>query len=222
MAVEVVPLAFVNEVAGGDASPSVATMYAAERELWGYPPNYAALFSHEPEVMAAWRHLVGAVRGAMDRRRFELVTMAAAQARGSSYCALAHGKFLTDLFHTADEVAVLAGPDGPRDELDAALVSFARRVAAEPSRVDSGDLDRLRRLGLDDRDLFLVVAAVGARCFFATVLDALGAEPDGQLAAALPGPVRRVLTVGRPVAEGPPAWPDPPQTTEPVSFSPGP
>jgi hypothetical protein len=101
-------MAFVQEVTGGGSSPSVATMYAAEREVWRY--------------------------------------------------------------HTPDEVAVLAGPDGPVDELDAALVTFARRVAAEPSRVESGDLDRLRRLGLDDRDLFLVVAAVGARCFFATVL----------------------------------------------------
>lgn len=194
-------MAFVD---GAGSSPSVATMYAAERDVWGYLPNYAVLFSHEPEVMVAWRHLVGTVRGAMDRRRFELVTMAAAQARGSSYCALAHGKFLTDLFHTPDEVAALAGPDGPVDELDAALVALARRVAAEPSRVESGDIDRLRRLGLDDRDLFLVVAAVGARCFFATVLDALGAEPDGQL-GEVPEGMRQVLTVGRPVAEEPSA-----------------
>jgi AhpD family alkylhydroperoxidase len=201
MTVEVGAMAFVD---GAGSSPSVATMYAAERDVWGYLPNYAVLFSHEPEVMVAWRHLVGTVRGAMDRRRFELVTMAAAQARGSSYCALAHGKFLTDLFHTPDEVAALAGPDGPVDELDAALVALARRVAAEPSRVESGDIDRLRRLGLDDRDLFLVVAAVGARCFFATVLDALGAEPDGQL-GEVPEGMRQVLTVGRPVAEEPSA-----------------
>jgi AhpD family alkylhydroperoxidase len=203
MEVEVGAMAFVD-AASGASSPSVTAMYAAERELWGYLPNYAALFSHEPEVMAAWRHLAGAVRGAMDRRRFELVTMAAAQARGSSYCALAHGKFLTDLFHTPDEVAALAGPEGPVDELDAALVAFARQVAAEPSMVESGDLDVLRRLGLEDRELFLVVAAVGARCFFATVLDALGAEPDGQL-GEVPEDMRLALTVGRPVAGAPSA-----------------
>jgi uncharacterized peroxidase-related enzyme len=200
MAPEVGRMAFVDEVpGGGSSSPRVAEMYAAERGTWGYLPNYAGLFSHEPEVMVAWRHLAGAVRGAMDRRRFELVTMAAAQARGSSYCSLAHGKFLTDLFHSADEVAVLAGADGPADELDAALVDFAHRVALEPSRMEQGDVDRLRMLGLDDRDVFLVVAAVAARCFFATVLDALGAPPDHQL-GELPEPMRRVLEVGRPVA----------------------
>lgn len=193
-------MAFVDEVPGGESSsPAVTQMYAAERASWGYLPNYAALFSHEPEVMAGWRHLVGAVRGAMDRRRFELVTMAAAQARGSSYCALAHGKFLADLFHSPDEVAALAGVDGPADEVDAALVDFARRVALEPSRTEPADVDRIRALGLGDRDVFLVVAAVAARCFFATVLDALGAQPDHQL-GALPEPMRSALEVGRPVA----------------------
>jgi len=197
-------MAFVEEVPGAESSPAVARMYAAERESWGYLPNYAVLFSHDPEVMAGWRHLVGAIRGGMDRRRFELVTLAAAQARRSSYCSLAHGKFLTDLFHTADEVAGLAGAAGPSDEVDAALVEFARKVATDPSRVERADLDRLRDLGLDDHDLFRVVAAVGARCFFATVLDGLGAEPDAQL-GALPEPMRQTLTVGRPVAAEPSA-----------------
>ena len=195
-------MAFIDEAPGGESAAGVAQMYAAERELWGYLPNYAALFSHQPHVMGAWRRLVAAIREDMDRRRFELVTMAAAQARGSSYCSLAHGKFLTDLFHSPDEVAALAGPGGPTDDTDAALVAFARKVASEPAQVEPADLDRLRYLGLDDRDLFLVVAAVGARCFFATVLDALGAEPDTQL-GAVPEAMRRALTVGRPVATRP-------------------
>lgn len=197
-------MAFVDEAAGGESAPGVAQMYAAERELWGYLPNYARLFSHQPQVMGAWRRLVVAIREDMDRRRFELVTLGAAQARGSSYCSLAHGKVLADLFHSPDEVAALAGPDGPADDTDAALVAFARKVASEPAQVGPADLDRLRDLGLDDRDLFLVVAAVGARCFFATVLDALGAEPDAQL-GAVPEPMRQALTVGRPVATEPSA-----------------
>lgn len=197
-------MAFIDQAPGGESVPGVEQMYAAERELWGYLPNYAVLFSHQPHVMGAWRRMVVAIREDMDRRRFELVTMAAAQARESSYCSLAHGKFLTDLFHSPDEVAALAGPDGPADETDAALVEFARKVATRPAQVEPGDVDRLRVLGLDDHDIFLVVAAVGARCFFATVLDALGAEADAQL-GAVPEPMRRALTVGRPVAAEPSA-----------------
>jgi uncharacterized peroxidase-related enzyme len=194
-------MAFVEEAPGGESSPAVAAMYAAERQLWGYLPNYAALFSHEPSVMTAWRSLAGLIRGNLDRRRFELVTLAAAQARRSSYCSLAHGKFLVDLFHTPEEVAAIAGEvvAGPVDEVDRALVDFARLVATAPSQVRQQDVDRLRELGLDEREVFLVVAAVAARCFFATVLDALGAEPDRQL-GELPEAMRRVLTVGRPIA----------------------
>lgn len=194
-------MSFVSPASAGESDPAVAALYADERALWGYLPNYAELFSHEPAVMTAWRALAGSIRGNLDRRRFELVTMAAAQARQSSYCSLAHGKFLADLFHTPDEVAALAGDGqaGPVDELDRALVEFARLVATSPSQVAQQDVDRLRALGLEDREVFLVVAAVAARCFFATVLDGLGAQPDSQL-GVLPAPMREALTVGRPIA----------------------
>ena len=198
-------MSFIEPAAAGESDPQVAAMYADERASWGYLPNYAELFSHEPAVMAAWRQLVGSVRGNLDRRRFELVTLAAAQARGSSYCSLAHGKFLADLFHSPDEVAGLAGAADepvPADEVDLALMELARHVAQDPSTVDRSEVRRLQDLGLDDREIFLVVAAVAARCFFATVLDGLGAEPDEQL-AALPQPMQAALTVGRPVAASP-------------------
>lgn len=209
-------MSFIEPARAVPKDPAVEQLYAAERQSWGYLPNYAELFSHEPAVMGAWRQLVGSIRGAMDRRRFELVTLAAAQARGSSYCSLAHGKFLADLFHTPDEVAGLAGADrpDPADELDLALMEYARHVALDPASVTRAEVDGLRTLGLGDRDIFLVAAAVAARCFFATLLDGLGAEPDAEL-GALPEPMRSALTVGRPIA-------GPAQTTEPVSFSPGP
>ena len=177
---------------------------AADREVFGFTPNLNRLFARRPVAYAAWKQLNGSIKETMDLRRYELATVAAAGELRSSYCSLAHGKFLTDLFHTADEVAGLAGAAGPSDEVDAALVEFARKVATDPSRVERADLDRLRDLGLDDHDLFRVVAAVGARCFFATVLDGLGAEPDAQL-GALPEPMRQTLTVGRPVAAEPSA-----------------
>jgi hypothetical protein len=43
------------------------------------------------------------------------------------------------------------------------------------------------------------VLAAAARCFFSTVLDGLGVEPDARF-ARLPSRVRDALTVGRPVS----------------------
>ncbi len=50
--------------------------------------------------------------------------------------------------------------------------------------------------------------AVAARCFFATVLDGMGARVDHQIGAAFAPDVMARLTVGRPVA-APGPMPDP-------------
>jgi hypothetical protein len=44
---------------------------------------------------------------------------------------------------------------------------------------------------------------VALRLAFSTINDALGAQPDGALARALPPEVRQAVTYGRPVA----TWP---------------
>jgi hypothetical protein len=64
-------------------------------------------------------------------------------------------------------------------------------------------VQRLRELGLGDTDVADIIFAVAARCFFATVLDAAGAEPDRQLAQTFDPDVREQLTVGRPFAGDP-------------------
>ena len=61
-------------------------------------------------------------------------------------------------------------------------------------------MQRLRDLGLSDAEIFDVVAAAAARCFFSKTLDALGAEADPVFAELGPE-LRDALTVGRPIAE---------------------
>ena len=60
-------------------------------------------------------------------------------------------------------------------------------------------MDGLRDLGLSDADVFSVIAAVAARCFFSKVLDATGTLPDAGL-HDLPDQLRSALTVGREIA----------------------
>jgi hypothetical protein len=47
-----------------------------------------------------------------------------------------------------------------------------------------------------------VALAAAARCFFSTVLDATGTEPDAAYRTELEPDLRRALTVGRPIADG--------------------
>jgi hypothetical protein len=65
-------------------------------------------YSHRPDALAAWIGLKDAVTSTMDRRRYELVTIAAARRVRSSYCMLAHGNVLADKFYDAGRVREIA------------------------------------------------------------------------------------------------------------------
>ncbi|MDF3051458.1 MAG: peroxidase [Pseudonocardia sp.] len=170
---------------------------------WGYVPNYAAAFVSRPEVARAWLALSAAVRGGMDRRRYEVATIAAAMALRNTYCTAAHAGFLRDA--CGDEAtmrAIAADPTGGSlDETDRAVYGFATKVARDAAGITSTDVDDVRAAGLSDNDVADVVFAVAARRFFATVLDAVGVLPDHQLGAAFDPAVAEQLTVGRPFAD---------------------
>ena len=73
------------------------------------------------------------------------------------------------------------------------------KVAADPSGITAADVDALRRHGLSDADVFQVVLAAAARCFFSTVIDAVDTQADGHYATSVEPDLRAALTVGRPI-----------------------
>jgi uncharacterized peroxidase-related enzyme len=185
----------------GDA---LARWYAQQEKAWGYRPNYAALFASRPDVAEAWSLLNLTVRGGMDRRRFELTTIAAARARSSTYCLAAHSKFLREVCGDESAVSALAAdPTGSSlAPADQAIVEFATKVATDPASITRADVARLHEQGLSDAEIADVIFAVAARCFFATVLDAGGAQADSQLGSDFDADIRARLVVGRPFASG--------------------
>src|SRR3954469_19902542 len=109
----------------------VSRWYERQRASWGYLPNYAQAFATRPDVARAWSALSNAVGKGMQRRRYELATIAAARAYRSTYCMAAHCKFLRD--DVGDEStmrAVAADPTGAAlDAADRAVMDFAAHVA---------------------------------------------------------------------------------------------
>ncbi|HEU4977008.1 MAG TPA: peroxidase-related enzyme [Baekduia sp.] len=196
-------MTFIETVAEDGADEPVAELYAGDREALGHVANYTKAFSLRPEAYVAWRELNGAIKRPMDPRRYELVSVAAARRRGSSYCLLAHGSILARKHLDPEVVRALAADHAAAglDDVDVAVMDLAERVAADPGSVSQADVDRLRALGLSDADVLDVVLAAAARCFFSGVLDALGVLPDAAFAALQPPELRDALTVGRPIAE---------------------
>ena len=195
-------MAFIEPIPEEDAEGATAEMYAADLDEDGYVANSTKAFGQRPAVFAAWRQLGGTIGGSMDRRRYELATVAAARVLRSSYCSLAHGKVLAEQFLGAERTIALAtGAVDALDPLDAEIVRFATLVTREPASVTASDMEQLRALGLPDEEILDVVLAAAARCFFSTVLEALGVQADPAYRALDPA-LRAALTVGRPIQEG--------------------
>lgn len=186
------------------ADGDLADYYAGQRRAWGFLPDYAGAFSTRPEVAAAWNTLNLAIRSAMDRRRFEIATIAAARARRSTYCTVAHSMFLRDVCQDAPTLESIADrPDGSGlAPIDRAVFAFAERVATDPSSIGPADIDHLHEVGLDDEAIADVVFAAAARCFFTAVLDGLGARLDPQTAQTFEPRLLGSMLVGRPVGPG--------------------
>jgi uncharacterized peroxidase-related enzyme len=173
---------------------------AADAQALGYVPNYMRAFAHRPAAFAAWKHLVAAIKGSMDERRYELATLAAARRLRSSYCSLAHGKILAEKFFSPDEVAGIAKEAYTLDDVDSAVMDFAAEIAADAAAITAADVDRLRSVGLTDEEIVDVALAAGARAFFTKTLDSLGVQPDAAFRSLDPA-LREALTVGRPIAD---------------------
>jgi alkylhydroperoxidase family enzyme len=162
--------------------------------------NLEGAFESRPEVYAAWRELVTAVKSGMDERRYELATLAAAQRLRSSYCSLAHGKVLLEQFGEPVREIALDRRAAGLDEVDLAVMDLAERVVDDATSITDADLQRLRDLGLSDEDIMDVVLAATIRCFFSKTLDALGVLPDSEFRDLDPE-LQAALVVGRPIAE---------------------
>lgn len=196
-------MTFVKTVDDSEAQGAVADMYEGYRTGFGHLPNMARLFSLHPEVNAGWTALVGVIRANMELRRYEIATLAAARALGSSYCMLAHGKVLMREGMSAETLmAVAEGREDPGiTDQEAAIMNFAARIATDAGSVTQADVDGLRNLGLSDAEIFDVAATAAVRCFFSKLLDALGAEPDAAY-RSLERDLRDALTVGRQIEAG--------------------
>ncbi len=84
------------------------------------------------------------------------------------------------------------------------MAAFVRKIALQAHSMTRHDVDELRNHGFSDEEIFDIAAAATVRCFFAKLLDAVGAAPDSVYAEMEPA-LRRALTVGRDIEPAPAA-----------------
>jgi uncharacterized peroxidase-related enzyme len=173
---------YVHPIPRDEAQGDVKTHYDAAIAEDGYLQNQELLFGLNPAAKSAWRGLVQAITARMDRRRYELVTLAVANELRCRYCVSAHASVLleSDIFDRA-QVEAITRDYRTADCLtpaEVAIMAFAQKLTVDANRIRPDDVEALRTHGLSEEEIFDVTLAAGARNFYSKVLNAMGAEPD--------------------------------------------
>jgi uncharacterized peroxidase-related enzyme len=162
-----------------EATGLTAEIYAADARSMGYVPSHTKAMSLNPEAHRIWESLTQAISSSLGLRRYELVTLAAAQAIGSSHCRLAHGKKTLTII---DEEQLLAIARNYRDAglspEEVAMMDYAVKLSTDAAGMNDDDTQRLRDAGLSDREIADITLAAAARNYFSRALLALAVDPD--------------------------------------------
>jgi uncharacterized peroxidase-related enzyme len=183
-------------------SSQVQALYDDDLAEGGYVWNVTRLWAHQPDTVNGLFALMSQAfkaSGLSFRQRGILVT-AAASALGDSYCSLAWGGKLATASEATLAAGVLNGSDAELTDQEKAMAAWARKVVKDPNATTPADIQELRDSGLNDDQIFAITVFAALRLAFSTINDALGAQPDAQLAESLPPEVRGAVTFGRPVA----------------------
>jgi len=162
-----------------EATGLTAEIYQADLKSMGYVPSHTKAMSINPEAYKAWQALIKAIVSSLGLRRYELVTLAAAQAIGSSHCRLAHGKKTLAII---DEEQLLAVARNYRDAglppEEVAMMDYAVKLSTNAAAMNDDDTQRLRDVGFSDREIADITLAATARNYFSRALLALAVDLD--------------------------------------------
>ena len=189
-------MSIIRTAEPSEATGEVAAMYAEDLDDLGYVPEYTRVMSVNPAAHRAFEDLVRSVVPALGKRRYELVTLAAAQALGSEQCRLVHGRKSLHYF-AEDDLERIARDyhDAPLSDAEIAMMEFAERLSTDSAAMTEDDAARLRAHGFTDREIVDITLAAAARNFFSRAIQALGVRtevpPDlsDRLRAALLAPL---------------------------------
>jgi uncharacterized peroxidase-related enzyme len=186
---------FIQTIAEANAEGTLKEIYESDRKNMGFVPNHGKVFSLRPDVLETWRAFQGSIRKHLRLRRYELVTLAAAQALNCRYCLLAHGAILTRNGVSVDQLRAILTDfrDAGLEPAEVAMMDFAQKIARSANEMTQTDVDALRALGFEDADILDITLTATMRSFASKTFNALGAgadpaydELDHQLADLLP------------------------------------
>ncbi|MEA3246676.1 MAG: carboxymuconolactone decarboxylase family protein, partial [Gemmatimonadota bacterium] len=146
---------YIATIDENEAEGALQDVYQAFRPKPGFIPDHTSVFSLRPDVLVAWRAFQASIRKNMRLRRYELVTMAAAQALGCRYCLLAHGAILLENGFSIDQLRAILTDyrTAGLEPVEVAAMDFAARVARNANEIRAADVEGMRAPGHDDAQI---------------------------------------------------------------------
>jgi uncharacterized peroxidase-related enzyme len=191
--------ASVGFLAAPPETPEARRIFDEDLGGMGYVMNASRLWATQPGALHALSELCDETTrvGSLSFRQRAVLVTSAAAALGDSYCSLAWGKKLAEASAPEVAAAVIVGDTEGLEDDEKALASWARQVVRDPNAITNDEVEKLRKAGFDDGQIFSITLYVALRLAFATVNDALGAVPDSELSASVPQEVRSAVSFGR-------------------------
>jgi uncharacterized peroxidase-related enzyme len=164
---------------------AVHAVFAKAREVAGFLPNVQRLYALRPtRFLTWWAHYQEVMRGesGLSRIEREMIAVVVSHQNDCHYCLTSHGAYLR----------VLSGdptlPDRLREDPDAAapdertraVLAFARKVTRDAHGCTPEDVERLRRAGLSDEEIFDAAETAAMFNFTNRLTSALGMVPNSE------------------------------------------
>lgn len=176
-----------------DLPENLRGLFSKARQRLGFVPNVFRVYSFRPERLSAWfshyKQLHEPTENLSAAER-EMIAVAVSMANGCLYCLVAHGAALREALGDpilADRITL----DYKRAGLSAkltAILDFAVRLTKTPLECLESDLERLRRLGLTEYEVWDVIEIAAMYNFTNRMSQATGMLPNREYHALARAP----------------------------------
>ena len=172
-------MSIISTPSENEAVGLVAEIYDDDLQDLGYVPSHTRVMATNPEAVKAFENLIRAIAGPMNKRRYELITLAAAGAIGSQACRVAHSRKSLKYMDEPEIVRVLEDyHEAGLTEAEVAMMEFAEKLSRDSASMTDADSQRLRDLGFADREIVDITLAAAARNYYSRALHALAVDVD--------------------------------------------
>jgi uncharacterized peroxidase-related enzyme len=162
-----------------EASGLTAKIYDDDMQSLGYVTTHTKTIAVNPQAYEAFEALLGTITAGMDPRRYELVTLAAAAAIGSTHCRLAHGRKALKTIPEAELLRIARDfRNAGLPPAEVAMMEYAEKLSSNAGDMTKADGLRLREHGFSDKEIMDITLAAAARNYLSRSVLALGVELD--------------------------------------------